>query len=835
MVTTIYQNKYTECTAEVKKGAKDPENKLKVGKMCKTLDPVGVKEFLKRRDSEQQKERVKAIRQLLEEGVEKKDQRIYEQKSKLLQVFPCCHPDPEGACPVLVDAVPRDDIRIYDLDRPDGQSWEEREPWAKAVVDAVMQNKNSLRVLFFYETATGGFHLWCSPIEGLSQAEQTARTAAIVGTQCDPACKDHHRCLFQTPSEYIKYIDEERFVNGADNEWGEPENEEPDWAEFLEPETKTKKSKTKAAQKVKTKKVEDDDEEEEEEKDDEEWGEMMQEDMSGDAERWTFTPDGIAGLSIDDFLELYWRLFTGGQLPQVGERHIQTLRLATTVAPACRNDVELMKLVVPNLFTDEGAAGEQEWSQIISDVCALRQQVPSSRLAKCIKEGRLLAVLRACGGTLNRPPMMPRRLPDVVAHAIANTPRIYQPAVANAIFAPLGATLHNVSFRYINNDIIEPHFISMVLGTMSAGKSCINRPCEEITHIMKVRDEKDRQNLAQWEAEMAKDPKSTLPPPAVCTRLVSPDFTGPALNQYFINAERAGNYYMYLLENELENCLDLVGSGGKRWDQFSKLLRNLFDNKKVGQHRVSKEAVNGRSNARLNMNFATVITTALQQFGGTIVRESRPNQLINGTTSRIDMQYVEESREMPIYGDYTSEWRHTLWSYLTLLDSASGLIESKEASNFLRKLMEKWSGNIDKTGSGAYFLFGKRQLHISFLKAMILYIAHNYTWDKKIADFVEWSFHYGMWVKMRFFGQDMEVLYSRDKAKEGKSGDIKRAVPSLLDFLPNPFAEKDYFGMRKAHPELCSSNKDPKGLLRTWKRRGLIEYDDVAGMYVKKR
>ena len=832
MVTTIYRNKYIECTSEVKAAAKDFDNKLRVGKMCKTLDPIGVKIFLYLRNSEEQKERVRAIRQLLAEGVEKKDQRITEQKTKLLQVFPCCQPDPEGAFPVLVDAMPREDIRIYDLDRPDGQAWSEREPWAKGVVDAVMQNKNSLRVLFFYETATGGFHLWCAPIEGLKQAEQTARTAAIVGTKVDPACKDHHRCLFQTPNEYIKYIDEDRFVSGADIAWGEPEHEEPDWSEFLEPVAKTKKSKTKAAKKVKTKKVED----EEEAEADEEWNDMLQEEMSaGDAERWTFTPEGIAGLSIEDFLELYWRLFNGGQVPQIGERHNKLWLMAKAIAPACKNNVELMKMVVPNLFTDEGAAGEQEWQQIISDACALRRQVMTSQMAKCVKEGRLYAVLRACGGTLTRPPMMPRRLPDLVAHAIKNTPLIYQPAVANAIFAPLGATLHDVRFKYIDNKEEEAHFISMTLGTMSAGKSCINQPCEELTHIMKLHDEDDRQKLEEWAAKQAEEPKTVIPKPAVCERYVSPDFTRASLNQFFINAEKAGNYYLYCLESELENCLDLVGGGGNQWAQFHKLLRNLFDNQKVGQHRVTEGAVKGRAKARLNLNFATVITTAKRQFGGTILKEGRPNQLINGTTSRFDMGYVPESRELPIYGEYTSEWRHTLWSYLTLLDQCKGLIESSEAANFQRKLMEKWSANVDKTGSGAYFLFGKRHLHIAFLKGMILYIANNYKWCKQIAEFVEWSFHYGLWVKMRFFGEDMEYLYRKDKQLEGKPADIKRAVPSLLDFLPNQFVEKDYFDMRKAHPELCNSNKDPKGLLRTWKKRGLLEYDDVAEMYVKKR
>ena len=783
---------YREVAESVAKVAK----KQPSGRFVKVIEQASPKEFLEKRNSPKQQK----ICLALVEGKEK-DEKGRPLKPQLMQVAPCCKPSGEDN--LLVNAEPNG-VYVVDIDRPKGQTPEEKAEWQSKVKDRVLANKYGLRCFFFYETARGGYHLWCEMLPDLSQAECLLRAQAILGIEVDPHVKDHTRVLFQTTNDHIIYIDVERFIDCVDLPWPEPENPVPTWKE-KEPELL---------------------QEEEESEAEEEVSEADRSRVLTMSCQPKFTEAGIAGLSISQFLHRYWERFTGGLPPEEGERNEELYKLAKTIAPACDYDEKRMQKIVPNLFQNEGAEGTKEWKQIIRSACKERTAGVSARLMNLLEDARLLGVLKACGGTYQTPPPMPKKLPRIIRLLLENTPPPYQAAVANAVFAGLGANLHDVRFKYADNKQHEAHILSMLIGPMSGGKSCIEGPCRELKALMKIHDRQAEAQLTEWAKQKAENPTAQIARPNVCRRLVSPDFTSASFHQYVIDAHKAGKYYMYITENEVENLLTL-GKRNKNWNDLFELLRNAYDNKVIGQQRVSADAVNGSAPLRLNLNVATVYGTAMRQFGGV--------QQLNGTLSRIDIQCIDECYELPIYGEYTAEWRQELRSYLCLLDQAHGLIECPKATQLVKTLIEAHRKNFEETGSIAYWIYMKRQLVISWLKGMILFICNNYQWDKTISDFVEWSCRYGLWCKLRFFGEEMEALKRKEMRLTGKGTNVRRSQVSLLDYLPQEFTKEEYKAVRKEHPELCSDKGNAMALLRTWKKRGSIEFDDIAGKFIKKQ
>ena len=137
-------------------------------------------------------------------------------------------------------------------------------------------------------------------------------------------------------------------------------------------------------------------------------------------------------------------------------------------------------------------------------------------------------------------------------------------------------------------------------------------------------------------------------------------------------------------------------------------------------------------------------------------------------------------------------------------------LENKEAA----KLFE----------SEAYRVLSYRANVISWLKGMLLYVAHGYRWDKTIADFVRWSEQYNLWCKMLYFGDQLEKELREEVEIQRRSG-----PKNLLRFLPDEFNREQYMLMRQQQ----GRQGDGDSALRQWITRGHLVYDEVSGRYCK--
>jgi hypothetical protein len=107
-----------------------------------------------------------------------------------------------------------------------------------------------------------------------------------------------------------------------------------------------------------------------------------------------------------------------------------------------------------------------------------------------------------------------------------------------------------------------------------------------------------------------------------------------------------------------------------------------------------------------------------------------------------------------------------------------------------------------------------RALVIAYLKACVLYVAHDYTWDKTMEDFIRWSLQYDLWCKMQFFGSEIERCVNSQTA-------IGKSRPrNLLELLPNFFTFEDAVRVRR---EQGFAPKGTQDMIRAWRNRGYIE------------
>ena len=410
----------------------------------------------------------------------------------------------------------------------------------------------------------------------------------------------------------------------------------------------------------------------------------------------------------------------------------------------------------------------------------------------------------------NDEPKMPAVLPPLVAHLTSNVPAIYKPAVATAIFPPLGAHLGGVTSRYIDNVPHEAAFMCVLMAIMSSGKSCVNKPIEYILADIVQRDNINRQREQEWKDKLAtKGANKDKPkrPDDLCVQVLVPDMTNAAFVQ---RLKDANGKFLYTCMDEIE-LLDQLKTSA-RGQQVSQIIRLAFDCGTYGQERVGSLSVNARVKVKWNWNASTTI-----QKGQDYFRKG----LMDGTLSRLNFCTINVKRgaELPVFGTYDEHFAEVLKPYIDHLNEARGEVYCQEARALVEKMMEETKDLYAMNEDPSYEIMSYRALVIAFLKAVVLYIAHGYEWSKEIEDFVRWSYKYDMWCKMSFFGEKMLMDLRREDF-------VRKSGPrNMLEMLPEEFTESDVVDVR------LSVGKDGKAkqMIANWLFRRLICLNKKGG------
>ena len=518
----------------------------------------------------------------------------------------------------------------------------------------------------------------------------------------------------------------------------------------------------------------------------------------------------------------------GMEIDTIGSRHSSLLAIMSAGASRVMSEDELMKVVakkMPSYYE------ERDCHQLIHDFYAKYgdSSKPFSRdvmriNATAEKQAAVNQVnslqLKVESSNLNvqsfqnvqgdevrypDPPAMPTKLPKLVEHLISNTPDVYKPAVAHAIFPPLATHLWNTRFRYIDNVEHEATLATVLLASTGAGKSCVQKPIEYIMEDIRKRDAENLKREKEWKDEVVrkganKDKRKR--PDNLIIQEIDADMTNPA---FVMRTAEAQGHFLYTSLNEIDLFDALKGNGGQ---QFRIMCLAFDPSNKYGQTRVGSQSVTDRVTIRFNWNASSTIQKGQRYFS---------KVLTDGPISRINFCTIPEreiGEEMPVYGTYDEAYREGLKPYIENLCQASGLVECEEAFQLALKLKEEHAEFSRLSQDRTYENLSFRANVIGYLKACVLYVANGYRWEPEVEEFIRWSEQYDLYCKMKFFGDAIKRANGSDEKTS------KRGPASLLQQLPDVFSFQQAEFLRS---QLGMNRSGTVSMLRNWVNRNYVK------------
>ena len=402
------------------------------------------------------------------------------------------------------------------------------------------------------------------------------------------------------------------------------------------------------------------------------------------------------------------------------------------------------------------------------------------------------------------PPEMPKKLPKLVELLVSQTPDIYKPAVAHAIFPPLATHLCRTYFNYIDNVEHEATLMCCLLAGTGAGKNCVQMPINLIMEDIRKRDKDNLKREKEWKDEVTrkganKDKRKR--PENLVIQEIDADMTNPA---FVMRTAEAQEHFLYTALNEIDQFDNLRGIGNQ---QFRIMCLAFDPGNQYGQTRVGTQSVTERVTIRFNWNASTTINKGIRYFS---------KVLTDGPISRINFCTIPEREigaEMPVYGTYDDTFRENLKPYIEHLNMASGTINCPEAFALAQKLKEENADFARMSQDRVYENLSFRANVIAYLKACVLYVANGCQWESEIEEFVRWSEQYDLYCKMRFF-RDAIVKAEQEGVKSSKRG-----PSNMLQLLPNEFS---YQQVEQLRSDLGLDTKGTRRMLATWVFRKYI-------------
>ena len=527
---------------------------------------------------------------------------------------------------------------------------------------------------------------------------------------------------------------------------------------------------------------------------------------------------------------------SGMDIDTIGSRHSSLLAIMSAGASRVMGEDELMKVVAKKM---PSYYGERDCHQLIHDFYAkygdsskpfsrdvIRINATAEKAASGLSGGTVMgdAGYSLLAGDCKSPgrltgskfqvqsnedeyppaPPMPKKLPKLVELLVSQTPDVYKPAVAHAIFPPLATHLWKTRFRYIDNVEHEATLMCCLLAGTGAGKSCVQMPISLIMEDIRKRDMENLKREKEWKEEMMrkganKDKRKR--PDNLIIQEIDADMTNPA---FVMRTAEAKEHFLYTSLNEIDQFDALRGIG----NQHFRIMCLAFDPGNIyGQTRVGLQSVTERVTIRFNWNASTTIEKGQRYFS---------KVLTDGPLSRINFCTIPEreiGERVPVYGNYDDQFRKKLKPYIENLCAATGLIECPEAYALADKLSEENADFSQVMQNRIYENFTFRANVIAYLKACVLYVANGYRWEEEIEDFIRWSERYDLWCKMRFFEEDI-----RNSGNRGEHSN-KRGPSNLLQALPDMFTEQQVVDARNA---LGLPKEGTAHLLATWVYRKYI-------------
>ena len=691
------------------------------------------------------------------------------------------------------DAVPSG-LSMYDVDHiPDPRGYYDknirgREAQLGIVLAHITPSTEGLRLLFVIPA-------------GMDLAEAQRWMSRQMGDgNYDVSVKDYARSSFVVPEGYVLYLDEERLFNG------ELKIENGELPASTNPLVGTHHGAS---------------------DDDANAADTPQADVAAPADTpHTDAPRCVPtfkGVPYSEIIGQWFRLAGGEPVP--GERNDKLHRLASHLRYIADNDEALLLQVMPRY-----GLSEEEMRGLIHSACSARWYSMPKMMRQALNngEGKMENEKMPADdeennsqlSILNSP--LPKRLPALIKLLVSRTPDVYKAAVAHAVFPSLGAHLHRVRFKYIDNVEHEATLMNVLMAGTGAGKDCISEPINRIMADIRRRDEDNLRREREWKNEVTskganKDKRQR--PEGLIIQEIDADMTNPA---FVMRMAEADGHFLYTKLNEIDQFDALKGTG-RAGQQFQIMCLSFDPGNRYGQTRVGVQSVTEKVTIRFNWNAATTIQKGKRYFS---------RVLTDGPISRINFCTIPEREigaEMPVYGTYDAAFDEELRPYIENLVKAQGLIDCPQAYKLAQTLKEECADFARLSQSRVYENLSFRANVIAYLKACVLFVANGCQWDKTFEDFIRWSLQYDLACKMEFFGADIENAHVAEGQRSTKG------PHNLLELLPDDFTYQEAVQVRQ---QAGRDGGGTQAMLNQWVHRKYIERmtnDNYSKLKFKKR
>ena len=508
----------------------------------------------------------------------------------------------------------------------------------------------------------------------------------------------------------------------------------------------------------------------------------------------------------------------GGE-PQHGSRNTFIFTLACYLRYICDDNADWVKSVIP-IFGEE----QRRAFTTVESACSRKQShVMPGIVRKAIKlcqdeleKGQDKNYEEADFGDIGNPNSyfyhvneLPPKLPRLIKLLVSKTPKMYQPAVSQAVFPPLAAHLCSTRFRYIDNVEHEATLMSILCAPTGSGKECVSEPINHIMADIRIRDAEQRAREKAWKDECNskgsnKDKRER--PEGLVIQEVNIDMTNPA---FVLRMKEAEEHFLYAKVNEL-NLFDALKG---KTNQHFRIMELAFDLGIYGQDRVGVQSVTETVRVRFNWNASCTPKKCRDYFRKVVT---------DGPVSRISFSTIDRrpcGSEIPVYGSYDAAFDEELRPYIDNLVKARGLVDCPQAFKLAQKLVGENAEFARLSQNYVFENLSFRANVIAYLKACVLYVANGMKWEKSIEDFVRWSERYDLWCKLKLFGQ---MIYEADNEQAKTDKEFVSGPKNLLRMLPDEFTLEDYLKLRRQQGFEGDDRKRAMNAINQWVHRGYV-------------
>lgn len=539
---------------------------------------------------------------------------------------------------------------------------------------------------------------------------------------------------------------------------------------------------------------------------------------SSDQEQKPAEPQSFMGITMKDIVEKWWEQ-RGGDLKD-GERHQYFPKFAQEFRFICHNNPK----EVLNAAKSYSLFGmdEREVAEMCLWACNTpehKEMSPKLRMAiDSLLPKDEVDEQPSVKGMYNSPvpPAMPK-LPPLIEALTSPLPKPYKAAAAQNCFPALGVLpQQEIEFEYADHSKSETALMGITIGQTSGGKSSLNMVIDRILQPINAHDQVARQNIEAWKEQwrMAGNSKNKpQKPQGLYIQVVNMASTKAALVD---NLKSACGRYLYTMMDEPESLQSINTATSRNEDKL--VIKLAFHNQLYGQERYGTDSISALLPMRWNWNMSTTIQKIQKYFRGGIA---------DGPLNRISFGFIEQEKfaDLPIFSTYKKRANDIIDTQIANLMNASGKIVSRDVNRLTLELIHECKQTAEQCDDDTLFMFSKRACVIAFRKAMILYIANGCKWHKTFDEFIRWTLHYDLWVKMRFFGSLAK------KEMEGETIINNRGPQNLLQLLPEKFTREQLVQLRLQ----LGMNPNPNQILKVWTHRHYIELQEDGSYLNKKR